>query len=109
MKNPNAVALGRMGGLVRFEKKAQAARQNGQKGGSLCNARCVNCGRRLSRYNVCGVCKHCQRQGFRPGLQVAGGFQNETGSSSIDIVTRAKHSRANPTKHTAPPQNNRVT
>lgn len=32
-KNPAAVALGRLGGLVKSPRKAAAARKNGQKGG----------------------------------------------------------------------------
>ena len=32
-KNPHAVALGRLGGLVRSEAKKRANRQNGRKGG----------------------------------------------------------------------------
>jgi len=32
-KNPNAVALGRLGGLVRSEAKKCANRENGRKGG----------------------------------------------------------------------------
>lgn len=32
-KNPHAVALGRLGGLVRSEAKQQANRENGRKGG----------------------------------------------------------------------------
>lgn len=33
MKNKSAVALGRLGGLVKSEKKAKASRENGKKGG----------------------------------------------------------------------------
>jgi hypothetical protein len=32
-KNPHAVALGRLGGLVRSDAKRQANRENGRKGG----------------------------------------------------------------------------
>lgn len=32
-KNPHAVALGRLGGLVRSEAKRRANRENGRKGG----------------------------------------------------------------------------
>jgi hypothetical protein len=32
-KNPHAVALGRIGGLVRSEAKKRASRENGRKGG----------------------------------------------------------------------------
>ena len=32
-KNPHAVALGRMGGLVKSTKKAKAVRENGKLGG----------------------------------------------------------------------------
>jgi hypothetical protein len=32
-KNPHAVALGRLGGLVRSEAKKRANKQNGRKGG----------------------------------------------------------------------------
>jgi hypothetical protein len=32
-KNPAAVALGRLGGLAKSKKKAEAARENGKKGG----------------------------------------------------------------------------
>lgn len=32
-KNPHAVALGKRGGKVKSDAKAQAARKNGQKGG----------------------------------------------------------------------------
>jgi hypothetical protein len=32
-KNPHAVALGRLGGLVRSEAKRKANRENGRKGG----------------------------------------------------------------------------
>jgi hypothetical protein len=32
-KNPHAVALGRLGGLVRSEAKQNANRENGRKGG----------------------------------------------------------------------------
>jgi hypothetical protein len=48
-KNPHAVGLGRLGGLVRSEAKQRANRQNGRKGGLVksrkkriaarCNAR----------------------------------------------------------------------
>ena len=34
-KNPHAVALGRLGGLVRSELKRRANRENGRKGGSV--------------------------------------------------------------------------
>lgn len=33
MKNPHAVALGRKGGKVTSEAKAQSSRENGKKGG----------------------------------------------------------------------------
>jgi hypothetical protein len=33
MKNPHAQALGRLGGSVKSERKAEAARLNGKKGG----------------------------------------------------------------------------
>ncbi len=33
MKNPHAVALGRLGGQQTSEKKAQSSRENGKKGG----------------------------------------------------------------------------
>jgi hypothetical protein len=33
VKNPHAVALGRLGGLVRSEAKKRANKQNGRKGG----------------------------------------------------------------------------
>jgi hypothetical protein len=33
MKNPNAQALGTLGGRVKSEKKAKSARENGKKGG----------------------------------------------------------------------------
>jgi hypothetical protein len=32
-KNPHAVALGRLGGRARTERKAQAVRKNGKRGG----------------------------------------------------------------------------
>jgi hypothetical protein len=32
-KNPNAVALGRLGGAVKSQRKAEASRRNGKKGG----------------------------------------------------------------------------
>jgi hypothetical protein len=32
-KNPAAVALGRLSGLVRSKRKAEASRENGKKGG----------------------------------------------------------------------------
>jgi hypothetical protein len=32
-KNPHAVALGRLGGLVRSEAKKRASKQNGRRGG----------------------------------------------------------------------------
>ena len=34
-KNPHAVALGRLGGLVRSEAKQRANRENGRKSGSV--------------------------------------------------------------------------
>ena len=34
-KNPHAVALGRLGGLVRSEAKKRASQQNGRKGGLI--------------------------------------------------------------------------
>jgi hypothetical protein len=34
-KNPHAVALGRLGGLVRSEAKRRANRENGRKGGQV--------------------------------------------------------------------------
>jgi hypothetical protein len=34
-KNPHAVHLGRLGGLVKSEAKAKAARRNGRLGGKL--------------------------------------------------------------------------
>jgi hypothetical protein len=34
-KNPHAVALGRLGGLVRSEAKKRASKQNGRKGGLI--------------------------------------------------------------------------
>ena len=55
-KNPHAVALGRLGGLVRSEAKQRANRENGRKGGLVkshkkkiaarINARCPRLGRR---------------------------------------------------------------
>ena len=33
MKNPHAVALGRIGGKVKSEKKAKSSRENGKLGG----------------------------------------------------------------------------
>lgn len=33
MKNPHAVALGKLGGAVKSERKAAAARENAKKGG----------------------------------------------------------------------------
>jgi hypothetical protein len=33
-KNPHAVALGKRGGLVKSDRKATAARENGKKGGA---------------------------------------------------------------------------
>jgi hypothetical protein len=39
LKNPHAVALGRLGGLVSSPAKARAARENGKKGGRPKGAR----------------------------------------------------------------------
>jgi len=33
MKNPNAVALGKLGGLAKSDAKTAAVRENGKKGG----------------------------------------------------------------------------
>jgi hypothetical protein len=50
-KHPAAVALGKLGGRVRSEAKANASRENGKKGGrpakhndqDLANCRCAEC------------------------------------------------------------------
>ena len=39
VKNPAAVALGKLGGAVKSEKKAIAVRENGKKGGRPKSAR----------------------------------------------------------------------
>jgi hypothetical protein len=42
-KNPHAVALGRLGGLVRSEAKRRANRENGRKGGLVKKPQEENC------------------------------------------------------------------
>ena len=55
MKNPNAVSLGSLGGRAKSEKKTEAARENGKKGG-----------RPFMRYcEVCGVSKKFTRDTWR--------------------------------------------
>ena len=48
-KNPHAVALGRLGGLVRSEAKQHANRENGRKGGSAKSRRKTLACRRNAR------------------------------------------------------------
>lgn len=57
-KNPNAVALGKLGGSVSSEKKTQASRANGRKGGRPRTRRyCIPCDRWLAaRYRECPYC-----------------------------------------------------
>lgn len=48
-KNPHAVALGRLGGLVRSEDKQRANRENGRKGGLVRSRRKRLAARRNAR------------------------------------------------------------
>jgi hypothetical protein len=48
-KNPHAVALGRLGGLVRSEAKKQANRANGRKGGLVRSRKKALAARRNAR------------------------------------------------------------
>ena len=49
LKNPDAVALGRLGGLVRSEAKKRANRQNGRKGGLVKSRKKTLAARRNAR------------------------------------------------------------
>ena len=66
-KNPHAVALGRTGGRVTSDAKAQAARRNGKKGGRR-RLRCKQChrreeptasGNRPVQLSASGLCRAC--------------------------------------------------
>jgi len=48
-KNPHAVALGRLGGLVRSEAKKHASRENGRKGGLVKSRKKTLAARRNAR------------------------------------------------------------
>jgi hypothetical protein len=48
-KNPHAVALGRLGGLVRSKAKRRANRENGRKGGLVKSRRKTVAARRNAR------------------------------------------------------------
>jgi len=48
-KNPHAVALGRLGGLVRSEVKRRANRENGRKGGLVKSRKKTVAARRNAR------------------------------------------------------------
>jgi hypothetical protein len=48
-KNPHAVALGRLGGLVRSEAKKLASKENGRKGGLVKSRKKTLAARRNSR------------------------------------------------------------
>ncbi len=48
-KNPHAVALGRLGGLVRSEAKRRANRENGRKGGLVKSRKKAMSARRNAR------------------------------------------------------------
>jgi hypothetical protein len=48
-KNPHAVALGRLGGLVRSEAKKHANKQNGRKGGLVKSRKKAIAARRNAR------------------------------------------------------------
>jgi hypothetical protein len=48
-KNPHAVALGRLGGLVRSEAKKRASKQNGRKGGLVKSHKKTTAARRNAR------------------------------------------------------------
>jgi hypothetical protein len=48
-KNPHAVALGRLGGLVRSDAKRQANRENGRKGGLVKSRKKAIAARRNAR------------------------------------------------------------
>lgn len=48
-KNPHAVALGRLGGLVRSEAKRRANRENGRKGGLVKSRKKAIAARRNAR------------------------------------------------------------
>ena len=48
-KNPHAVALGRLGGLVRSEAKRRANRENGRKGGLVKSRKKTVAARRNAR------------------------------------------------------------
>ena len=48
-KNPHAVALGRLGGLVRSEAKQRANRENGRKGGLVKSRKKAIAARRNAR------------------------------------------------------------
>jgi hypothetical protein len=48
-KNPHAVALGRLGGLVRSEAKRRANRENGRKGGLVKSRKKTIAARRNAR------------------------------------------------------------
>jgi hypothetical protein len=108
-KDPNAVKLGRLGGMARSEKKAAASRINGRKGACFGRAKCMNCERPISVRNKSGVCSPCQRKGFRPGLKVSAEGQGDTGSTLVELVTRGNGSPANLAKDGAPPTKDRVT
>jgi hypothetical protein len=49
LKNPHAVALGRLGGLVRSEAKKRASKQNGCKGGLVKSRKKTLAARRNAR------------------------------------------------------------
>lgn len=48
IKNPAAVALGKLGGSVKTDAKAAAARENGKKGGRPFSFTCASCGTELT-------------------------------------------------------------
>ena len=49
LKNPDAVALGRLGGLVQSEAKKRASRENGRKGGLVKSSKKKIAARRNAR------------------------------------------------------------
>lgn len=61
MKNPNAVALGKLGGQSTSPAKIEASRENGRRYGGRKPAKfgtCPNCQRRISILKAGGFRKH---------------------------------------------------
>src|SRR5713226_6442033 len=85
-KNPHAVALGRLGGLVRSEAKKRANKQNGRKGGLVKSRKKTLAVRSNDRPPLAvGLAEQNRVAGQRAGEQLS--FLCACGKKSIELKT----------------------